>query len=246
MIPNYLFSSNALTLIFFDTGFKPQDLVSNLSILSRGTIREKLLWVFRLYDTDQDGVISLLDLKNILTSIYLILDPHTKNLLLSHRSSTDVGLTSSSFPQNIKVSSSSSTPDKNMTMSEDKKLRKISISFSPTTPSIETFSKDPDFETSSKHTDTRQNLPPIEETKPPGKRRISIASIRRFSSRPSQDHTTLSAVISQHANQLFKVGLWACNTIMSMIIVAITQKFLDHLIVWLTIVFGGIFKREYE
>jgi len=36
---------------------RSKDFVTGLSVLARGTVQEKLEWVFRLYDLDGDGVV---------------------------------------------------------------------------------------------------------------------------------------------------------------------------------------------
>ena len=41
-----------------------------MSILSRGTVLDKLRWTFTLYDVDSDGVISKEDLTRVIISIY--------------------------------------------------------------------------------------------------------------------------------------------------------------------------------
>lgn len=47
-----------------------QDFVIGLSVLSRGSIHDKLKWTFSLYDVNADGVISKDDLSRIIISIY--------------------------------------------------------------------------------------------------------------------------------------------------------------------------------
>lgn len=44
-----------------------------LSKISRGSQEDKLRWIFELYDTDNDGIISKSDLTSVIKSIYLIL-----------------------------------------------------------------------------------------------------------------------------------------------------------------------------
>ncbi|XP_013782821.2 Kv channel-interacting protein 4-like, partial [Limulus polyphemus] len=46
------------------------DLVAGLSILSRGTVQEKLRWVFNLYDINGDGYITKDELSRIISSVY--------------------------------------------------------------------------------------------------------------------------------------------------------------------------------
>lgn len=44
-----------------------------LSVLCRGSTQEKLEWIFRLYDTNQDGKITLDEVTQISTAIYALL-----------------------------------------------------------------------------------------------------------------------------------------------------------------------------
>jgi hypothetical protein len=61
-------SSNAL---FFFSFFSPlQKFVQGLSILSRGTLEEKLCWTFSLYDINCDGQITKEEMTDIVTAIY--------------------------------------------------------------------------------------------------------------------------------------------------------------------------------
>ena len=66
----------------FDSGRKTglvtfDEIVSTLSILFRGTDREKLCWVFNLYDSDRDGLLSRDDLMSITRCVYQILGKWT-------------------------------------------------------------------------------------------------------------------------------------------------------------------------
>lgn len=47
-----------------------QDFVLGLSILSRGTVEEKLRWTFSLYDINGDGIITREEMTDIVTAIY--------------------------------------------------------------------------------------------------------------------------------------------------------------------------------
>lgn len=47
-----------------------QDFVIGLSVLTRGTIEERLRWIFTLYDINGDGVITKDELSKIVCSIY--------------------------------------------------------------------------------------------------------------------------------------------------------------------------------
>lgn len=50
--------------------FLPQKFVQGLSILSRGTLEEKLCWTFQLYDINSDGHITKEEMNDIVTAIY--------------------------------------------------------------------------------------------------------------------------------------------------------------------------------
>lgn len=47
-----------------------QNFVQGLSILSRGTLEEKLCWTFSLYDINHDGKITREEMTDIVTAIY--------------------------------------------------------------------------------------------------------------------------------------------------------------------------------
>jgi Ca2+-binding EF-hand superfamily protein len=47
-----------------------QDFVQGLSILSRGSLDEKLRWTFSLYDINGDGCISREEMTDVVTAIY--------------------------------------------------------------------------------------------------------------------------------------------------------------------------------
>ncbi|KRZ11373.1 Kv channel-interacting protein 1 [Trichinella zimbabwensis] len=42
----------------------------SFSILLRGNLEEKFAWIFKLYDTDKDGVLTKRDIKNVVRSVY--------------------------------------------------------------------------------------------------------------------------------------------------------------------------------
>ena len=48
----------------------PQDLLLSLSTLLHGTLYEKLMWTFRMYDLDGDGVITKVELGNVVVGVY--------------------------------------------------------------------------------------------------------------------------------------------------------------------------------
>lgn len=50
--------------------FMLQDFVTGLSILSRGSIDEKLRWTFSLYDINGDGCITREEMTDIVTAVY--------------------------------------------------------------------------------------------------------------------------------------------------------------------------------
>jgi Kv channel-interacting protein len=50
--------------------FLLQNFVRGLSILSRGTMEEKLCWTFSLYDINGDGRITREEMTDIVTAIY--------------------------------------------------------------------------------------------------------------------------------------------------------------------------------
>lgn len=47
-----------------------EEFVQGLSILSRGTLEEKLRWTFSLYDINGDGYITREEMTDIVTAIY--------------------------------------------------------------------------------------------------------------------------------------------------------------------------------
>lgn len=53
--------------------FSVQDFVIGLSVLSRGTIQDKLRWIFSLYDLDGDGVLTKDELYRMISAIYDLL-----------------------------------------------------------------------------------------------------------------------------------------------------------------------------
>ena len=57
---NSLFNKNSGYLIYSDKtgGITFGDFMEFLSVITKGTVRDKLLWTFTFYDVDHDGVIS--------------------------------------------------------------------------------------------------------------------------------------------------------------------------------------------
>ncbi|EEB13433.1 Calsenilin, putative [Pediculus humanus corporis] len=53
-----------------------EDFVTGLSILSRGTLEEKLKWTFSLYDINGDGCITKEEMTDIITAIYDLMGKH--------------------------------------------------------------------------------------------------------------------------------------------------------------------------
>lgn len=53
-----------------------QEFVQGLSVLSRGSIEEKLQWTFQLYDINGDGYITRDEMTDIVTAIYELMGRH--------------------------------------------------------------------------------------------------------------------------------------------------------------------------
>ncbi|XP_051257900.1 Kv channel-interacting protein 1b isoform X1 [Dicentrarchus labrax] len=74
MYAHYLFNA-------FDTtnngSIKFKDFVTGLSILLRGTLREKLEWTFHLYDINKDGYINREEMTEIVRAIYDMMGKYT-------------------------------------------------------------------------------------------------------------------------------------------------------------------------
>nr|XP_046267625.1 Kv channel-interacting protein 1b isoform X2 [Scatophagus argus] len=74
MYAHYLFNA-------FDTAnngsIKFKDFVMGLSILLRGTLREKLEWTFHLYDINRDGYINREEMTEIVRAIYDMMGRYT-------------------------------------------------------------------------------------------------------------------------------------------------------------------------
>lgn len=58
-----------------------EDFVVGLSVLSRGSLQEKLRWAFHLYDINGDGYITKDELNNIVNSIYNLMGRYTEPLV---------------------------------------------------------------------------------------------------------------------------------------------------------------------
>ena len=50
-----------------------QDFLATLSIMERGSLRERMEWVARLYDLDGDGLISLEELEDVIYSVGFVI-----------------------------------------------------------------------------------------------------------------------------------------------------------------------------
>lgn len=80
----YVECSNYARLIFAtldqnsDGTVNFEDFLVGLSILLRGTIDEKLRWIFSLYDINKDGKVTRDELQLVITSIYELLGKFTK------------------------------------------------------------------------------------------------------------------------------------------------------------------------
>ncbi|CAF1015054.1 unnamed protein product [Adineta ricciae] len=59
------------------TYFTFEDYVQTLSVLIRGTIKEKLQWIFRFYDISDDGKLTKQTFETILRSLYNLLGPNS-------------------------------------------------------------------------------------------------------------------------------------------------------------------------
>lgn len=55
-----------------------QDFLNILSKVSRGSIQEKLQWIFGLYDLNGDGLITKSEMLDVVTSIYEMLGRYTE------------------------------------------------------------------------------------------------------------------------------------------------------------------------
>lgn len=61
-----------------------QNFIQGLSILSRGTLEEKLLWTFSLYDINGDGRITKEEMTDIVTAIYELMGKVTSETSQHH------------------------------------------------------------------------------------------------------------------------------------------------------------------
>lgn len=57
--------------------FMSQDFLDILSRVSRGTVQEKLQWIFGLYDINGDGLITKAEMLDVVTSIYAMVGRYT-------------------------------------------------------------------------------------------------------------------------------------------------------------------------
>ncbi|CAF0825372.1 unnamed protein product [Didymodactylos carnosus] len=72
MIKCTKFSRSEIRLLY--RGFK-QDYILTLSVLCRGTIEDKLKWIFRFYDISGDGQLSRESFADVIRSLYDLIGP---------------------------------------------------------------------------------------------------------------------------------------------------------------------------
>lgn len=74
-----IFFCSFFVISIFDPLIKQQQkFVQGLSILSRGTLEEKLCWTFQLYDINGDGRITKEEMNDIVTAIYNLMGHPTE------------------------------------------------------------------------------------------------------------------------------------------------------------------------
>jgi Ca2+-binding EF-hand superfamily protein len=61
-----------------------QDFLGILSKVSRGSVQEKLQWIFGLYDLNGDGLITKNEMLDVVTSIYEMLGRSTEPVVEEH------------------------------------------------------------------------------------------------------------------------------------------------------------------
>ncbi|CAN7937043.1 unnamed protein product, partial [Ixodes hexagonus] len=61
-----------------DGSIEFEEFIRALSVTSRGSLDEKLVWAFKLYDVDNDGFITRDEMYNIVDAIYQMLGNQTK------------------------------------------------------------------------------------------------------------------------------------------------------------------------
>ncbi|OQV20816.1 putative Kv channel-interacting protein 4 [Hypsibius exemplaris] len=61
-----------------------EQFICSMSLLTRGTLSEKLRWVFNLYDLNGDGFISRDELTNVVVAVHALLGTHTLPTLLDN------------------------------------------------------------------------------------------------------------------------------------------------------------------
>lgn len=62
--------------MWFSGHLQWQEFVQGLSILSRGSVEEKLRWTFSLYDINGDGFITRDEMTDIVTAVYELVGRH--------------------------------------------------------------------------------------------------------------------------------------------------------------------------
>lgn len=81
-----IFSMCSFVIFIFDPLIKQQQkFVQGLSILSRGTLEEKLCWTFQLYDINGDGRITKEEMNDIVTAIYNLMGHPTEEKIDENR-----------------------------------------------------------------------------------------------------------------------------------------------------------------
>ena len=64
----------------------PQDLLVSLSTLLRGSVYDRLSWIFKLYDVNGDGLITKRELHDIIASVYDIVGRDTSPVSCAYKS----------------------------------------------------------------------------------------------------------------------------------------------------------------
>lgn len=81
----WIYINFALTIlndfVVWNNSFSFQDFLNILSKVSRGSVEEKLQWVFGLYDLNGDGLITKTEMTDVVTSIYEMLGKATQPLV---------------------------------------------------------------------------------------------------------------------------------------------------------------------
>ena len=81
-----------------------------LSVLARGSLSEKLLWTFNLYDINGDGIITKEEMLDIVTSIYDMMGRFTENTIEERTAKEHVDNVFQVWPENGKTGQEQITP----------------------------------------------------------------------------------------------------------------------------------------